>query len=256
MLSQFINQESGAVTVDWTVLAAAIVGLGVTSVAAVRLGTNTLGDNVNATLSGAQVNPLRWLTSRDLVSQTFRDGNTSGWSRAQTTVFGEWGSMLGPFGGDTRTSPLTFGVNLSPGSTNAMVEFDLILSDSWDGVGGPNNPYAPPEGDRVLFQINGQTISAEAFVHRQNHAGYAPGLFAERQSSVQIDGTTYNLTLRPTNLPTGSIAGDGQHEDQRWRVSLEAVNAPQNFTLGYASTSRQAVGNEAFGLGNFSVREN
>lgn len=256
MLSHFITQDSGAVTVDWTVLAAAIVGLGVTSVAAVRTGSQALGENVDASLSGAQVNPLRWLTSRDLVRQTFAGGNTSGWSRSQSSVFGEWGTMLGPFGGDTRTNPVTYGVTLSPGSTNAMVEFDLILSDSWDGLGGPNNPFAPPEGDRVLFQINGQTISAEAFVHQQNHAGFAPSLFAERQSSVQIGGTTYNLTLRPTNLPTGNMAGDAGHEDQRWRVSLEAVNAPQSFTLGYGSTSRQAVGNEAFGLANFSVREN
>jgi len=252
----FLAQESGAVTVDWVVVTAAVVGLGLSSVAAVRSGTASMGEDINASLTNASVSPLRWLSSIQTVSQSFANGNFDGWNANQTTSYGVWGTALGPFGGETRNNPLTVGVSLGAGASNALVEFDLIIGDSWDGLGGPNNSVAPPEGDRVLFQINGQTISAEAFVHSQNHAGYAPGIFDERRTSVQIDGATYNLSLRPMDLPTGSTGGDAQYEDQRWRVALEAVDAPQNFTLGYASTSRQAVGNESFSIGNFSVREN
>lgn len=52
-LLKFCASESGAVTVDWTVLTAAIVGLGLTSVAAVRTGTSSLGVSVESSLSGA-----------------------------------------------------------------------------------------------------------------------------------------------------------------------------------------------------------
>ena len=44
-IGNFLSDESGAVTVDWTVLAAAIVGLGIATVAAVRTGVVDLGDD-------------------------------------------------------------------------------------------------------------------------------------------------------------------------------------------------------------------
>jgi len=54
-MQSFFQQESGAVTVDWTVLAAAIVGLGVATVAAVRTGVVSLGTDIDASLSSASV---------------------------------------------------------------------------------------------------------------------------------------------------------------------------------------------------------
>lgn len=55
---RFIRIETGAITVDWVVLAAATVGLGLASVVAVRSGTGSLGDEIGTTLSDAQVATL------------------------------------------------------------------------------------------------------------------------------------------------------------------------------------------------------
>ena len=55
MFSRFLRQDEGAVTVDWVVLTAAVVGLGVASVAAVRLGVQSLGGDIGAGLSSASV---------------------------------------------------------------------------------------------------------------------------------------------------------------------------------------------------------
>ncbi|MEM6824244.1 MAG: hypothetical protein AAGB18_02600 [Pseudomonadota bacterium] len=44
---RFKNDEDGAVTVDWVVLTAAIVGLGVAVLASVRSATITLGDRIS-----------------------------------------------------------------------------------------------------------------------------------------------------------------------------------------------------------------
>ena len=46
ILNKFFNDESGAVTVDWVVLTAAIVGLGMVVLNTVGLGINTFGTNV------------------------------------------------------------------------------------------------------------------------------------------------------------------------------------------------------------------
>ncbi|MCC0079219.1 MAG: hypothetical protein H6899_04560 [Rhodobacter sp.] len=55
---RFFHDENGAVTVDWVVLSAATVGLGIASAAAVRTGTGTLGDSIQTSLSGAEVAAL------------------------------------------------------------------------------------------------------------------------------------------------------------------------------------------------------
>jgi len=47
----FKNDEDGAVTVDWVVLTAAIVGLGIAVLASVRSGTVTLGDAISTAVA-------------------------------------------------------------------------------------------------------------------------------------------------------------------------------------------------------------
>ena len=47
----FARDEDGAVTVDWVVLTAAIVGLGIAVITSVSSGVNTLGNNISTNLS-------------------------------------------------------------------------------------------------------------------------------------------------------------------------------------------------------------
>jgi hypothetical protein len=51
----FTTDQSGAITVDWTVMTAAVVGLGVASVGAVRLGVQELGTDIQVSLTAAEV---------------------------------------------------------------------------------------------------------------------------------------------------------------------------------------------------------
>ncbi len=53
MIENFRNDESGAVTVDWVVLTAAIVGLGIAVVATVRGGAEDMADSIETSLSTA-----------------------------------------------------------------------------------------------------------------------------------------------------------------------------------------------------------
>ena len=49
-IKNFHNDEDGAVTVDWVVLTAAVVGLGIAAVASVQGGLKGAGDNIAAKL--------------------------------------------------------------------------------------------------------------------------------------------------------------------------------------------------------------
>ena len=55
LIKTFSNDESGAVTVDWVVLTAAIVGLGIAVVASVSTGVRGLGTSISTSLTTADV---------------------------------------------------------------------------------------------------------------------------------------------------------------------------------------------------------
>jgi Flp pilus assembly pilin Flp len=52
---RFKKDEDGAVTVDWVVLTAAIVGLGVAVIASVRTATESLGDRISEEIENQMV---------------------------------------------------------------------------------------------------------------------------------------------------------------------------------------------------------
>ena len=58
LIKTFAADDSGAVTVDWVVLTAAIVGLGLAVVTSVRSGVSSLGTNISTSLSSASVATL------------------------------------------------------------------------------------------------------------------------------------------------------------------------------------------------------
>ena len=57
-LKTFAADESGAVTVDWVVLTAAIVGLGLAVITSVRSGVQSLGTDIQNSLTSASVASL------------------------------------------------------------------------------------------------------------------------------------------------------------------------------------------------------
>ena len=54
-LINFIKDEDGAVTVDWVVLTAAIVGLGIAVLTSVSGGTTSLADKISSNLANQTV---------------------------------------------------------------------------------------------------------------------------------------------------------------------------------------------------------
>ncbi len=55
LFTKFFKDESGAVTVDWVVLTAAIVGLGIAVMTTVSGGTNTLAGTISDALADTEI---------------------------------------------------------------------------------------------------------------------------------------------------------------------------------------------------------
>ena len=54
-IESWLHDESGAVTVDWVVLSAAVVGLGVSAVASARSGVTSLTADIKTGVEATQV---------------------------------------------------------------------------------------------------------------------------------------------------------------------------------------------------------
>jgi len=65
LIKTFHNDESGAVTVDWVVLTAAIVGLGIAVVVSVSGGVRDLGTAISDSLASGTVANVGELGVRD-----------------------------------------------------------------------------------------------------------------------------------------------------------------------------------------------
>jgi len=57
-MARFVDDETAAVTVDWVVITASLVGLGVGTASLVSVGTGNLGEQVRISLSSALVASL------------------------------------------------------------------------------------------------------------------------------------------------------------------------------------------------------
>ena len=55
MIEAFVRSESGAVTVDWVVITAAVVGIGLGAASSVRTGTASVAGDIDTSLSAASV---------------------------------------------------------------------------------------------------------------------------------------------------------------------------------------------------------
>ena len=56
-MKRFARDEDGAVTVDWVVLTAAVVGLAIVGFGAIKTGTSDLADSVSDSMSTAATAP-------------------------------------------------------------------------------------------------------------------------------------------------------------------------------------------------------
>jgi Flp pilus assembly pilin Flp len=68
LIKNFAKSESGAVTVDWVVLTAALVGLGLAVMAVVSSGVENLGTDIRNSLANTNPQTDPFTTNTDVTS--------------------------------------------------------------------------------------------------------------------------------------------------------------------------------------------
>jgi hypothetical protein len=224
----FLTREDGAVTVDWTVLTAALVGLGLAVSNVVFQGVEDVSVDVEAFLSSVSITDA---FDAIYASDDFEDG-IGNWTGGVVRDIRGFGNVLTL----SRTSgSATLPIDIDPGHDYAVIEFDMIVADSWDGETGS-------------ITVGGAEIVA--LDHRWNDLD-GPNVRTFEGS----EGSTVTLT-RSSRSDSGSWGGSGgsAHDDYIYRVRVVSRNDGSDLTLGASTTLDQDEADEFLGIDNVSVR--
>lgn len=236
LISTFWSAEDGAVTVDWTVLTAAVAGLGLAGSAAVLVGTTDISYDIANQTAGVSIattfnNNFKNLSFFD----GFENGIADGWS-VQTTDDSNLalGGILGRFGGTGGGQMVHKTYDLSGDAGFAVLEFDLHAIDSWDLE------------DLKIF-LNDDVASSRSFSTHNGHS--------DLQRAINIDDPNIKITY---TTPTGSELGfwergDSATHDETVSVRIEVTDPGTSLKLGFGSTLNQGVDDESWAVDNVRV---
>lgn len=221
-MTEFFTQEDGAVTVDWVVMTAALVGLGLATMAVVDTGVESQSNDIKDTLTG-----IRIVTAFDTIfsSNDFSDGRGD-WTGGELMTVTGFGEILALSGSaDVAELPIDIGNQ----HAYAVVEFDMIIADSWDNEQGS-------------ISINGEDVVIGTHAWRND----APDI-----QTFSGSGDT-SVTLTRTSTGTGGNWRPGQ-DDFTYSVRVVAANDGSELTLGAATTLGSGASDEFFGIDNVEV---
>ncbi|PIV73563.1 MAG: hypothetical protein COW55_12720 [Rhodobacteraceae bacterium CG17_big_fil_post_rev_8_21_14_2_50_65_11] len=226
MLKRFILSESGAVTTDYVMLSASVVGLGIAVVSSTSMGVETLANDINAALTGEIVNAS---FARSSYFDDFESG-AGFWVGGQTDDSEDaYGGILGPYGGTDGVEAVTRTYDLMSGYDMAVVEFDLHAIDSWDNE------------DFIVF-IDGEPVSSHNF--RWQEDGATGGW-------TTSDGN-YVVSIEP-NGPRQHTGYNPDWTDQSYSVRVEVTDPGRSMSVGFGSTLTQSLDDESWAVDNVGV---
>lgn len=225
---EFWADESGAVTVDMTVLAAGVVGIGIATTAVISSGVESLSGDINAELTSNSWNMFG--NGRvSLGSFDFSGGDATGWFGGSVRdMGGELGELmvLGP------GEATGFLVEVSEGALNAVMEFDLVAGDSLDNS-------AQWGTDTATISLNGVPV-AIALASGNSMTFDIP----------QLDGTTVEATVEVAEVALG---GNGGWNDSVASVRVTVADPTSDIQFELQSNANQGIGDEFWGLDNFEA---
>ncbi|MCU4652855.1 hypothetical protein N8I71_08430 [Roseibacterium sp. SDUM158016] len=223
MFKDFIQSESGAITVDWVVLTAGITGMAIATVAVVSGGVENLAGDTSSQLSGFSIQTA-FAVSQSLLSTDFSEGIGAwvGGTVASLTGFGDV-LQLGP----GELAQMTLAV--PAGAQTATISFDMLGIDDLSG-------------EPATVFINGQPVA----IYSDNHGNITT-------SEMGVPGVTVEVSQQYTNDPVGA----GSHgNDSRATYTITVENPGETLTFGVASGTGQPISEEFYAIDDVAISAN
>ena len=235
-IRSFCADDSGAVSVDWTVLTAAMVGLGMAGSAAIVVGTGDLSHEIANQTSGQSITTTFNSNFQNIsFFDDFENGNAQGWSVGQTDDTEiAFGGILGRFGGTGGGQMVHKTWDIDPDAGFAVLEFDVHAIDTWDL-------------EMLSIFLNDDLTSQRSFSTHQGHA--------ELQRELSVDNPNIKISYTtPVGIEHGFWErGDISSHDETVSVRIEVTDPGSSVKLGFGSTLNQSVDDESWAVDNVRV---
>lgn len=220
MVRRFLADDAGAVTVDWVLLTAGMVGLGLATMAVVTGGIESLSGETSDQLSGTAIQ-TRFAASASLLSTDFSGG------------IGEWvggtvANLVG-FGEVLRIGPgevAQMSMSVPPGASSATITFDMLGIDDLSG-------------DPATVYINGEAVA----LYADNHGSIST-------TDLGVTGVTVDVSQQYSNDPVG--AGSHGH-DSRATYTITVQDPGETLTFGVGSSSAQPISEEFYAIDDVDI---
>jgi hypothetical protein len=226
LLKTFIRSESGAVTTDYVVLSAAMVGTGFAAINSTAVGVENIAGDIEAALRGDIVNT-------SFARQSYFDDFENGagfWVGGVTDGSQDaFGGILGPYGGSNGDEIVTRTFDLLSGYDYATVEFDMLAIDSWDN-------------EEFIIFVDGSPVSSYNFAWQQDGV----------TGAWTTSDPNFNISITP-NGSRSQLGYSSNWSDQVYSVSVQVTNPGPSMSIGFGSTLDQSVADESWGVDNLQV---
>ncbi len=231
LVKSFLVDDDGAVTVDWVVLTAATVGLGIGALGVASVGLSDLSTDVSDQISGQSISERFGgaFSSIAVAAMSFANGELGGWTGASIVdAGGEMGEVL--YIDQQQTASLDF--EIPEGATEALMSFSLFGGDTLDNedaiisVDGVTVAIATGYHGTMSIEIpnnDGTTTTAEVVVEQVNMG--SGGLYlnaGDSKAVVQINVENPSDTI---NLSVYSDNGHGSGGDEFWAIDDVEITA-------------------------------
>lgn len=217
--ARFLNEDHGAVTVDWVVLTAGLVGLGLATLAVVSGGVENLSEETAQDIADTPIR-TRFAGITQLFSGDFSNGS-SGFSGGTVVNAPGFGEVLQI--GQGETVEQSFDIPIGAGE--ATFDFDLIAADDFDG-------------DTATIYVNGEAVS----------------FYTDDNGTVTVtDGGVSGVSVSVNQQYTNANTGGGSQDDSRASYSITVSDPGSTVTLGVSSNATAGASNEYFAIDDVSV---
>ncbi|MEM7723641.1 MAG: hypothetical protein AAF376_14905 [Pseudomonadota bacterium] len=229
VLRNFLSDEAGAVTVDYVMVTAGVVGIALASVSVVSGGVEGLSGTISDELSDMRTgfqNAMQTLETFD-----FTDGERGGWSGGRVR---DMGGELGELLVIERAQAADFTMEVPEGTELAMMSFDLIGGDSLDNT------------DRWGHDIATLMINDTPVAVAMRNGSRAPLTI----DIPQVDGTTVEATIM---VEAAHLGGNARWQDSSARVTVAVEDPTADINFQLQADNTQNWRDEFWGIDNFET---
>ncbi|MEM9318832.1 MAG: hypothetical protein AAGA70_07465 [Pseudomonadota bacterium] len=231
-IREFLESEAGAVTADWVLLTANLVGVGLAVSHTSVDGVDSLANEVADTLSGIEITaPFERVARPDggiAYLEDFSDG-LGGFVGGIFESDGPYGGILRGERTDPRGAQAARGeFQLDGSNETAIATFDFHAIDSWDN-------------EEFLVYVNDE-VAARARIHWRQDGTV---------SEIVTDNP--NIDVNFTEMGARENVGYSGWSEQSYAVEVRVDNPGDQLSLGFGSTLNSRSHDESWAVDNVSV---